>query len=71
MTQAEGEKIEEAPKPQEPEKLTLEEYYKSKGIELNNTVTQKVPVKKAEINADWIKKEKLVVLETKEEKKHN
>jgi hypothetical protein len=28
-------------------------------------------VRRAEINADWIKKEKLVVLETKEEKKNN
>jgi hypothetical protein len=42
--------------------VTLEEYYKNKGIELNNTFEQKAPVKKADINAEWIKKEKLVVL---------
>jgi hypothetical protein len=57
--------LEEPPKPQEPEKLTLEEYYKNKGIEINNNFDKKAPVKKADISADWIKKEKLTVLETK------
>ena len=53
----------------EPEAPTLEEYYKSKGIEINNTFEKKAPVKKGEINADWIKKEKLTLVDTKEEKK--
>lgn len=32
-------------------------------------VEAKAPVKKGEINADWLKKEKLTLLETKEDKK--
>lgn len=56
---------EEPPKPVEPEALTLEQYYKNKGIEINNTFEKKVQPKKADIQADWIKKEKLTVLETK------
>ena len=51
--------------PPEPEAPTLSEYYKSKGIELSNGYEQKVPVKKGEIDAEWIKKEKLTILETK------
>ncbi len=50
--------------------MTLEEYYKSKGVEITNTFEKKAPVKKGEINAEWIKKEKLTVLDTREEKKH-
>lgn len=61
----------EETKPEEPQALTLEEYYKSKGIELNNNFEQRGPAKKADINAEWIKKEKLTVLETKEDKKNN
>jgi hypothetical protein len=57
-------------KPEEPKALTLEEYYKTKGIDINS-FEQKVPVKKAEIDAEWIKKEKLTVIETKEDKKNS
>lgn len=49
--------------------MTLDEYYKSKGVDLTYTAQTKAPVKKGEINADWIKKEKLIVLESKEDKK--
>jgi len=45
--------------------LTLEEYYRNKGVDINNSFEKKVPVKKENIEADWIKKEKLTVLETK------
>lgn len=51
--------------------MTLEEYYKSKGIELNNNFEQRAPTRRADINAEWIKKEKLTVLETKEDKKNS
>jgi len=56
-------------KPPSPPKLTLDEYYKSKGVDLTYTAQTKAPVKKGEINAEWIKKEKLTLLESKEEKK--
>ena len=45
--------------------MTLQEYYESKGIEAPETQARREPVKKGEINAEWIKKEKLTVLETK------
>jgi len=57
-------------KPEEPKTFTLEEYYKNKGVELSNVYEQKV-TKKADINAEWIKKEKLTVLESKEDKKNS
>lgn len=49
----------------------MDEYYKSKGIELDSlhANAKKEPVKKGEVNAEWIKKEKLTVLETKKDKK--
>ncbi len=48
----------------------MDEYYKNKGIDFENiTAVKKEPVKKGEVNAEWIKKEKLTVLETKEDKK--
>ncbi len=56
-------------KPVEPEAPTLEEYYKSKGVEITNNYEKKAPVRKADLNAEWIKKEKLVLLESKEDKK--
>ena len=60
---------EEKPKqPEEPEKLTLEEYYRQKGVEVGGSQPRE-PVKKGEINAEWIKKENLTVLETKEDKR--
>lgn len=49
-------------KPEEPQPLTLDEYYKSKGLEVTNTYEGKGPAKKGEINAEWIKKEKLTLL---------
>lgn len=49
--------------------MTLEEYYKAKGVDLSQTDSKKEPVKKGEVKADWIKKEKLEVLKTKEDKK--
>ena len=54
--------------PEEPEKPTLDEYYRQKGIQLDAPV-QREPVKKGPVDADWIKKEKLTVLETKEDKR--
>lgn len=36
---------------------------------MTSTYEKKAPAKKAEISADWIKKEKLTVLESKEDKK--
>jgi hypothetical protein len=56
-------------KPEEPQALTLEEYYKSKGVEVSNVYEKKAASKKADLNAEWIKKEKLTVLESKEDKK--
>lgn len=58
------------PKVPEPEKPTLEEYYKSKGIDLAYNPQSKAPVKKGEVDAEWIKKEKLTVVATKEELKN-
>lgn len=49
--------------------MTLQEYYESKGIDISEVNAKKEPVKKGEINAEWIKKEKLTVMETKEDKK--
>lgn len=49
--------------------MTLDEYYKSKGVDLTYQPQNK-PVKKEEINADWIKKEKLTLLKTKEDLKN-
>lgn len=49
--------------------MTLEEYYKSKGVEINNTYEKKTVAKKTDVNADWIKKEKLTVLQSKEDQK--
>lgn len=61
--------MEEAePEPQEPEKPTLDEYYKSKGIEIEYK-SEVREVKKGEIKADWFKKEKLNVMETKEDRR--
>lgn len=53
----------------EPEKLTLEEYYKSKGVDLAYNAQSRAPVKKGEVNAEWIKKEKLTLVQTKEDLK--
>lgn len=53
----------------EPEKLTLEEYYRAKGVDLTYTADSRGPAKKGEVNAEWIKKEKLTVLATKEDLK--
>lgn len=51
----------------------MDEYYKSKGIDVDEltATTKKEPAKKGEVNAEWIKKEKLTVLETKEDKKNS
>jgi len=50
--------------------MTLQEYYESKGISVPSVETRNQPVKKQEISAEWIKKEKLQLLETKEDKKN-
>lgn len=56
--------------PEKPEGITLDEYYRNKGIDFDViTAAKKEPVKKGEVNAEWIKKEKLTVLQTKEDKK--
>lgn len=57
------------PKPEEPEKQTLEEYYRAKGIDLTYAPTAKALAKRGEVEAEWIKKEKLTLLTTKEELK--
>ncbi len=44
------------------------EYYQSKGIAINTAVERKAQAK-VEVNAEWLKKEKLTLLETKEDKK--
>ena len=54
----------------EPEKLTLEEYYKQKGVEISYQGDSKTTVKKEDIKADWIKKEKLTLMSTKEDRKN-
>lgn len=38
-------------------------------MDVTSTYEKKAPAKRAEINADWLKKEKLTVLESKEDKK--
>ena len=53
----------------EVEKLTLEEYYKAKGVEIAYQNEEKGPAKK-EVKAEWIKKEKLTVMTTKEDLKN-
>ena len=40
-------------------------------MDINHTYEKKGPVKKENLDADWIKKEKLIVLETKESKKNS
>lgn len=65
-----AEQTEEQKEPEKPEGITLDEYYRSRGIEIGEvTASRKEAVKKGEVNAEWIKKEKLTVLETKEDKK--
>lgn len=60
----------EPKEPEKPEGITLDEYYRNKGIDFDViTAAKKEPVKKGEVNAEWIKKEKLTVLQTKEDKK--
>lgn len=69
--QNEEEKAPEVPVVEEPEALTLDQYYKNKGVDINSAYEQKGPAKKADINAEWIKKEKLTVIETKQDKKNS
>lgn len=38
-------------------------------MEINNTYEKKTVAKKTDVNADWIKKEKLTVLQSKEDQK--
>ncbi len=49
--------------------MTLAEYYQSKGVDLNVTSTQKKTPVRGEVNAEWLKKEKLTLIETKEDKR--
>ena len=53
----------------EPEKLTLEEYYKAKGVDVTYQKEEKAAVKKEDIKAEWIKKEKLTLMTTKEDRR--
>lgn len=46
----------------------MAEYYQSKGVEINTTAERRVPVR-GEVNAEWLKKEKLTLIETKEDKR--
>lgn len=47
--------------------MTLEEYYKQKGVDLTYQQDSKNAVKKEDIKAEWIKKEKLTLMTTKED----
>ena len=47
----------------------MAEYYQSKGVDFNSTVAQRKAPIKSEVNAEWLKKEKLTLVETKEDKK--
>eukprot|EP00178_Gracilaria_changii_P014121 TRINITY_DN4005_c0_g1_i1.p1 TRINITY_DN4005_c0_g1~~TRINITY_DN4005_c0_g1_i1.p1 ORF type:complete len:117 (+),score=19.14 TRINITY_DN4005_c0_g1_i1:507-857(+) len=47
--------------------MTLDEYYKSKGVDVTYQAENKGPAKKQDIKADWIKKEKLTLMKTKED----
>ena len=67
-TEEQVEAVEE--KEPEVEKLTLEEYYKAKGVDLDYQKDDKEPVKNEDIKAEWIKKEKLTVMTTKEDLKN-
>lgn len=49
--------------------MTLAEYYQSKGVDLTLTSGQRKAPVKSEVNAEWLKKEKLTLVETKEDKK--
>lgn len=49
--------------------MTLAEYYQSKGVDLSTSTAQRKVPTKSEINAEWLKKEKLTVVETKEDKR--
>ena len=49
--------------------MTLDEYYKTKGVDITDLGQKKEAPKKSEINAEWIKKEKLTLMSTKEEDK--
>lgn len=62
--------VQEEQKAPEPEAPTLEEYYKSKGVDLAYNPQQNKPVKKGDVNADWLKKEKLTLISTKEDLKN-
>ena len=63
------EQQQEEKKPEEPEKMTLDEYYKTKGVEISEVGHKKDIPKKGEVNAEWIKKEKLTLMNTKEDEK--
>ena len=49
--------------------MTLDEYYKTKGVDITDLGQKKDAPKKGEINAEWIKKEKLTLMNTKEDEK--
>ena len=49
--------------------MTLDEYYKTKGVDITDLGQKKDAPKKSEINAEWIKKEKLTLMNTKEDEK--
>ncbi len=47
----------------------MAEYYQSKGVDLTLTAGQRKAPVKTEVSAEWLKKEKLTLVETKEDKK--
>lgn len=47
----------------------MAEYYQSKGIDINSVGGQKKAPVRGEVNAEWLKKEKLTLIETKEDKR--
>ena len=66
---AEEEAVEE--KEPEPEQLTLDEYYKRKEVNVDTKYINTTDTRPKEFQSDWVKKEKLTVIETKEQKKQN
>lgn len=47
--------------------MTLDEYYKSKGVDISYQKQQDKAYNKEDIKADWIKKQKLTLMTTKQD----
>jgi len=62
--------VEEPPKEPSPEPLTLEEYYAKQGVNLDDLDKKKREQKEGKkdiSNADWVAKEKLTVVKSKQD----